>query len=95
MSQLPERDDDLDIERLRKQVSEIRTIALPEDGSEAFKPEPVELNDFAKRVWNEWILQGIRRLIDDAVACYESHPFPNPECAYAGAEQRLLAAVIR
>ena len=48
MSQ-PEKDEDFDIERLRKQVSEIRTIS-PDDASAGPKPEVVELNDFAKRV---------------------------------------------
>jgi Undecaprenyl-phosphate glucose phosphotransferase len=67
----PEKDEDLDIERLRKQVSEIRTIAT-EDGSPAQKPELVELNDFARRVAVQYrdekfspaIMKGMFRLVD-------------------------------
>jgi Undecaprenyl-phosphate glucose phosphotransferase len=72
MSQ-PEKDEDLDIERLRKQVSEIRTIAASENGS-AHGPEPIELNDFAKRVATQFrdekfspaIMKGMLRLADFA-----------------------------
>ncbi|MDB5522816.1 MAG: undecaprenyl-phosphate glucose phosphotransferase [Rhizobium sp.] len=68
----PEKDEDLDIERLRKQVSEIRTIAASEDGSRQQKPEVVELNDFAKRVASQYrdekfspaIMKGMFRLVD-------------------------------
>jgi Undecaprenyl-phosphate glucose phosphotransferase len=71
MSQ-PEKDEDLDIERLRKQVSEIRTIAASEDGSSEHRPEPVELNDFAKRIAAQFrdekfspaIMKGMLRLAD-------------------------------
>lgn len=71
MSQLPERDDDLDIERLRKQVSEIRTIG-PDETAAGVKPGTIELNDFAKRVAAQYrdekfspsMMTGLARLFD-------------------------------
>src|SRR3954451_14747144 len=73
MSQ-PEKDEDLDIERLRKQVSEIRTIVASDDGASMPRPEPAELNDFAKRVAAQFrdekfspaIMKGMLRLADFA-----------------------------
>ena len=71
MSQQPERDDDLDIERLRKQVSEIRTIA-PDETVSGIKPGTIELNDFAKRIATQYrdekfspsMMTGLVRLCD-------------------------------
>jgi Undecaprenyl-phosphate glucose phosphotransferase len=66
----PEKDEDFDIERLRKQVSEIRTLAPDEHG--APHPGDTELNDFAKRVaaryrdekFSPAIMRGMFRLLD-------------------------------
>ncbi|MBL0371348.1 undecaprenyl-phosphate glucose phosphotransferase [Rhizobium sp. KVB221] len=65
----PEKDPDLDVDRLRKQVSEIRTLGVA-DKSEANKP--VELNGFAKRIAEQYredkyspaIMRGMFRLVD-------------------------------
>jgi Undecaprenyl-phosphate glucose phosphotransferase len=71
MSQ-PEKSEEIDIERLRKRVSEIRTIAEGETGTGHKPSEPVELNDFAKRTavqfreekFSPAIMTGMIRLID-------------------------------
>jgi Undecaprenyl-phosphate glucose phosphotransferase len=68
----PEKDEELDVERLRKQVSEIRTITPDEASSQGGKPEPAVLNEFAKRVAQQYrdekfspaIMKGMFRLLD-------------------------------
>ena len=69
----PEMNDDIDVERLRKQVSEIRTISPDEVGPEKPRPsERVELNEFAKRVARQYreekvspaMMTGMIRLAD-------------------------------
>jgi Undecaprenyl-phosphate glucose phosphotransferase len=68
----PERNDDLDIERLRKQVSEIRTIDASENRPSSLPPEQVELNPFAQRIAQQFhdeklspsMMRGILRLVD-------------------------------
>ena len=72
MNQAEKNDDDLDVERLRKQVSEIRTISNEETSSGKRPSQPVELNDFAKRVAAQFseekfspaMMTGLFRLVD-------------------------------
>ena len=72
MSQAEKNDGEFDVERLRKQVSEIRTISSGETTSGKRPSEPVELNDFAKRVaaqfredkFSPTMMTGLFRLVD-------------------------------
>jgi Undecaprenyl-phosphate glucose phosphotransferase len=67
-----DRNEEFDIERLRRQVSEIRTISESESAGAPRPSEPVELNPFAKRVAAQFreekfspsIMTGMIRLID-------------------------------
>jgi len=66
----PEKEEDLDIERLRRQVSEIRTIAPHETAT--YRTVGGELNEFARRIAEQYrdekfspaIMRGLARLID-------------------------------
>ena len=72
MNQVEKNDDDLDVDRLRKQVSEIRTITTEETSAGKRPSQPVELNDFAKRVAAQFredkfspaMMTGLIRLVD-------------------------------
>ncbi|RYE42672.1 MAG: hypothetical protein EOP21_08100, partial [Hyphomicrobiales bacterium] len=72
MNQAEKNDDDLDVERLRKQVSEIRTISTEETTAGKRPSQPAELNEFAKRVAAQFseekfspaMMTGFFRLID-------------------------------
>jgi Undecaprenyl-phosphate glucose phosphotransferase len=67
-----ENNEEFDIDRLRKQVSEIRTISEGEPAHGHRPSEPVELNDFAKRVAAQFreekfspaMMTGMFRLLD-------------------------------
>jgi Undecaprenyl-phosphate glucose phosphotransferase len=75
MSQADKNDGEFDVERLRKQVSEIRTITGDETTAGKRPSQPVELNDFAKRVAAQFreekfspsMMTGLLRLIDFAM----------------------------
>ena len=72
MNQADRNEDEFDVERLRKQVSEIRTISTEETVSGKRPSQPVELNDFAKRVaaqfreekYSPAMMTGLFRLAD-------------------------------
>ena len=72
MSQAEKNDDEFDVDRLRKQVSEIHTISTEETSAGKRPSQPVELNDFAKRVAAQFredkfspvMMTGLFRLID-------------------------------
>ena len=72
MNQAEKNDGELDVERLRKQVSEIRTISNEETSAGRRPSQPVELNDFAKRVAAQFreekfspaMMTGLFRLVD-------------------------------
>jgi Undecaprenyl-phosphate glucose phosphotransferase len=65
----PEKDEDLDVDRLRKQVSEIRTLSVSE---RVDSNKPIELNAFARRVASQFseekfspaMMTGLCRLVD-------------------------------
>ena len=75
MNQAEKNDGELDVDRLRKQVSEIRTISSEETSSGKRPSEPAELNEFAKRVAAQYreeklspsMMTGLLRLVDFAV----------------------------
>ena len=72
MNQAEKNDDEFDVERLRKQVSEIRTISTEETSAGKRPSQPVELNEFAKRVAAQFrdekfspaMMTGLFRLVD-------------------------------
>ena len=72
MNQAEKNDDEFDVERLRKQVSEIRTISTEETSAGNRPSQPTELNDFAKRVavqfredkFSPAMMTGFFRLVD-------------------------------
>ena len=72
MSQAEKNDDEFDVDRLRKQVSEIRTISTEETTAGKRPSQPVELNDFAKRIAAQFredkfspsMMTGLFRLVD-------------------------------
>ncbi len=72
MNQAEKNDDAFDVERLRKQVSEIRTISTEETSAGKRPSQPTELNDFAKRVAAQFredkfspaMMTGFFRLVD-------------------------------
>jgi len=72
MNQAEKNDDEFDVERLRKQVSEIRTITAEETSAGKRPSQPAELNDFAKRVAAQFrdekfspsMMTGLFRLVD-------------------------------
>jgi Undecaprenyl-phosphate glucose phosphotransferase len=72
MNQAEKNDDEFDVERLRKQVSEIRTISTEETSAGKRPSQPAELNEFAKRVAAQFrddkfspaMMTGLFRLVD-------------------------------
>lgn len=72
MNQAEKNDDEFDVERLRKQVSEIRTISTDETSAGKRPSQPAELNDFAKLVAAQFrdekfspaMMTGLFRLVD-------------------------------
>jgi Undecaprenyl-phosphate glucose phosphotransferase len=72
MNQAEKNEVDLDVDRLRKQVSEIRTISSEETTAGKRPSQPAELNEFAKRVAAQFreeklspaMMTGLFRLVD-------------------------------
>jgi len=54
----------------------------------------IGLDQVAKNLFNSWLLQDVQRVLDNAVECFRTHKFPALECAYAPAENALLAKYI-